>query len=68
MGIGIAYLLTIPSNIIIEYMTDLKNVAQLNPIHAIILVAISVALTLIGGSIPAKLAAKKDPVEALRAE
>ena len=68
LGIGIAYLLTIPTNIIIENMTDLANVARLNPVHAIILVAISVILTLIGGSIPAKLAAKKDPVEALRAE
>lgn len=68
LGIGIAYLLTIPINIVIKNMTDLANVAQLNPVHAIILVAISVTLTLIGGAIPAKIAAKKDPVEALRAE
>ncbi|MDD4699220.1 MAG: ATP-binding cassette domain-containing protein [Oscillospiraceae bacterium] len=68
LGIGIAYLLTFPANIIIEKMTDLANVAKLNPVHAFILVLISVVLTLIGGSIPAKMAAKKDPVEALRAE
>ena len=68
LGIAISYLLTIPTNIIIENMTDLANVAQLNPVHAIILVVISVTLTLIGGAIPAKMAAKKDPVEALRAE
>lgn len=68
LGITIAYLLTIPANILIENMTELPNVAQLNPLHALALVAISVILTLIGGSIPAKIAAKKDPVEALRTE
>lgn len=68
LGIGIAYLLTIPANIIIENTTELPNVAQLNPLHALLLVAISVILTLIGGAIPAKMAAKKDPVEALRTE
>lgn len=68
LGIIIAYLLTIPVNIFIQNKTDLTNVSQLNPLHAIILVTISVILTLIGGSIPAKMAAKKDPVEALRTE
>ena len=68
LGIGISYLLTIPINSVIESMTELPNVAQLNPVHAILLVTISVLLTLIGGTIPAKLAAKKDPVEALRSE
>ncbi len=68
LGILIAYLLTIPTNIILENMTGLANVAQLQPLHAISLVIISVVLTLIGGSIPARMAAKKDPVEALRSE
>ncbi|WP_086443740.1 ATP-binding cassette domain-containing protein [Candidatus Enterococcus lemimoniae] len=68
LGITIAYALTFPVNQIIENMTGLANVAQLNPIHALLLVAISIILTLIGGSIPAKMAAKKDPVEALRSE
>lgn len=68
LGISIAYLLTIPVNIYIKDVTDLSNVAQLNPIHAFLLVVVSVTLTLIGGVIPAKIAARKDPVEALRTE
>ncbi|MBC3516116.1 ATP-binding cassette domain-containing protein [Neobittarella massiliensis] len=68
MGIGIAYLLTFPVNHILKNLTDLSNVAQLNPVHAILLVVVSVALTMLGGMIPARLAAKKDPVEALRSE
>lgn len=68
IGIAIAQLLTYPANMIIEDMSGLANVAKLNPIHAIILVAISMILTLIGGFIPSKIAAKKDPVEALRSE
>ena len=42
--------------------------AILDPVHAIILIVISVCLTMLGGSIPAKMASKKDPVEALRTE
>jgi len=68
LGIGIAYLLTFPVNNTIENLTELENVAQLNPLHAVMLVTISVILTLIGGAIPAKIAAKKDPVVALRSE
>ena len=49
-------------------MTNLENIAILNPIHALALVTISVILTLIGGFIPAKVASKKDPVIALRTE
>lgn len=68
LGIGIAYILTIPTNIIIENMTGLAEVAQLPVLYALALVVISVALTLIGGAIPARMAADKDPVEALRSE
>lgn len=68
LGITIAYLLTIPVNIILKNMTDLSNVASLNPVHAFTLVVISVVLTMLGGFIPAKFAAKKDPVVALRSE
>lgn len=66
LGILIAWSLTFPINNILYSMTDLENVAQLNPVHAISLIIISVVLTMIGGWIPAKFAAKKDPVESLR--
>ncbi|MGF7048418.1 ABC-type lipoprotein export system ATPase subunit/ABC-type antimicrobial peptide transport system permease subunit [Paenibacillus sp. DS2015] len=68
LGIAITYLLNIPINMILYNLTDLSNVAQLNPVHAILLVIISLVLTMIGGFIPAKMAAKKDPVTALRSE
>ena len=68
IGLGIARLLVFPTNNIIESLTDLANVAKLNPKHAIILLAISILLTVIGGLIPSRIAAKKDPVEALRSE
>lgn len=68
LGITIANLLTIPINKIILNLTQLENVAKLNPMHAITLIIISIVLTLIGGWIPAKMASKKDPVNALRVE
>ena len=68
LGILIARLLIIPINKIIEKLAGLEGVAKLNPTHAIILITISVLLTLIGGIIPARVAAKKDPVIALRTE
>lgn len=68
LAIGIAYILTIPINAIIYHITELPNVAVLNPLYAFGLVVISVALTVLGGSIPARMAAKKDPVAALRSE
>ena len=68
LGLIIAKLLTFPANSIIEKLTELPNVAKLNPKHAITLLIISILLTVIGGFIPAKVAAKKDPVEALRTE
>jgi putative ABC transport system permease protein len=68
IGLLIAKALTYPANIIIEKLSTLKNVAKLNPMHAIILLSISILLTVIGGLIPSKIAAKKDPVEALRSE
>ena len=68
LGITIAYILTVPINMVIYHLTDLKNVAVLNPLYALGLATISVVLTIVGGMIPAKMAAKKDPVTALRSE
>ena len=68
IGIFIAWLLLFPTNSLLYSLTDLENVAVMNPLHALILITVSVLLTLIGGFIPAKLASKKDPVIALRTE
>lgn len=68
LGIAIAWLLTIPINLVIQSVSGLVNVAQLNPVHAIVLVIISTTLTVIGGHIPARMASKRDAVVALRTE
>ena len=68
LGIVIALLLIIPINNLLYDLTTLENVAELNPIHAVILIAISMVLTLIGGSIPAHIASKQDVVTSLRTE
>ena len=68
IGVAVTVLLDIPINIIIEKVSGAAHVAFLRPAYAAILVAISVVLTLIAGIIPARLAAKKDPVIALRTE
>ncbi|QQU15010.1 ABC transporter ATP-binding/permease [Enterococcus sp. DIV1279b] len=68
LGVLIAWLATFPINAILYSMTDLENVAQLNPVHGLILIAVSTVLTMIGGHIPARMAAKKDAAIALRAD
>ncbi len=68
LGLVIAYLFTFPINSIIESLTDLPSVANLNPVHAIILLIISVTLTVLSGFVPSRMASKKDPVIALRTE
>lgn len=68
MGILIARLLIYPANIILKNLTDLNDVAQMNITHIIIMIIISIIITLIGGAIPAKVASKKKPVEALKSE
>lgn len=68
MGIIITLILCIPANAVIKNVTDISNLAQLPVAGAVILVIISMLLTTIAGLIPAKMAAKKDPVVALRTE
>lgn len=68
LGILIAYGLTFPINVLLESLTDLPNIAQLDPIAAVVLVVISTILTMIGGHMPARFASKKDAAIALRSE
>lgn len=69
MGIGVTMLLIIPINSLIHKLTDNVNLSAILPLNgAIILIILAIILTLIGGLIPAKMASKKDPVEALRTE
>lgn len=68
LGVGLAAIGTIPINIFIEDMTGVKGVAFLNPIHGVMLIIISTVLTMLGGHIPARMASKRDAVEALRSE
>ena len=69
LGIAVSLLLLIPINIVIHIISGLDTVNAFLPLpHAIILVILSVVLTLIGGLIPSRKAAKRDPVTALRTE
>ena len=68
LGIGVTVLLTIPINSLIYVLTGVVVNVSLPPVAGIVLVLISMILTIIAGLIPAKMASKKDPVEALRTE
>ena len=69
LGVGITLLLIIPTNKIIYTLSNGANVkAALPPVAGIILILLSIVLTLIGGIIPSRKAAKEDPVLALRSE
>ena len=69
IGIGLSLLLLIPGNLLIHHLADTTKVSASLPLApALILIALSVVLTLIGGLIPSKKAAKSDPVTALRTE
>ena len=69
IGIGLSLLLLIPGNMLIHYLAGSEDVsAVLAPLPAVILIALSIVLTLLGGLIPSRKAAKSDPVTALRVE
>ncbi len=68
IGIGVTMVLVVIANIILKNVTGIAGLAILPPAGAVILVAISMILTLIAGIIPSRMAAKKDPVVALRTE
>ena len=68
IGVVLSYLISIPINAVIERLVDIEGIAALSPVHAVILIAGSMLLTLIAGFFPSRMAAKKDPVVALRTE
>lgn len=69
LGIGVSLLLMIPINSIIEKVSGISGLtAQLPVTSALVLIVLSIVITLVGGLLPAKKAAKKDPVIALRSE
>lgn len=68
MGILVTFVLSFPINSLLFKLTDTANIVQFRLDHAIVLIILSVTLTLISGIVPARLASKKDPVVALRAE
>ena len=68
IGIGVTVLLNFPINSVIKNVADVSNLAKLTVAGAVVLIVISMLLTIIAGLIPAKIASKKDPVEALRSE
>ena len=67
-GVTVTYILSIPINIILKHLIGLTSIAKLDPYDAITVIIISFTLTLISGLIPSRIAAKKDPVTALRTE
>ena len=69
IGIGLSLLLLIPGNVLIHHLAGTNDVSAVLPaVPAIVLIVLSVILTLIGGLIPSKKAAKSDPVTALRTD
>ncbi|MDR1905987.1 MAG: FtsX-like permease family protein, partial [Clostridiales bacterium] len=68
LGVIVTYLLSLPINLIIKNLVGVEGIASLPFSYAVVLILVSMALTLIAGIIPSRIAAKKDPVAALRTE
>ena len=68
IGIAVTLVLIVIANVILKSVTGIPNLASLPPVAGVVLVLISMALTLIAGIIPSQVAARKDPVVALRSE
>ncbi len=68
IGVTVNFIATLIVNAVIAKLADIQNLASLKLTTALIMIAISMVLTLIAGLIPARIAAKKDPVTALRTE
>ncbi|MDE5549400.1 MAG: FtsX-like permease family protein, partial [Clostridia bacterium] len=69
IGVIVTYILSIPINLVITHLEPtITGICSLNPLHGILMILLSIALTSIAGLIPARIAAKRDPVVALRTE
>ena len=70
IGVIVTYILSIPINLIINHLLDaaIGSICMLSPLHALLMIVLSVILTLIAGIVPSRAAAKKDPVIALRTD
>lgn len=68
IGVIVTYILSIPINLIIYNLVEIGTLCMLSPWHALIMIVVSFVLTLVAGLVPSSVAAKKDPVEALRTE
>lgn len=68
LGIGVAYLLSIPLNALLGSLVPISNLVAISPVVAVVLVFVSTFLTFIAGLVPSSYASKKDPVIALRTE
>ena len=68
IGVLVTYMFCPIINVIVGGLSGVQGIANFSPVHALSLIAISMILTLISGSIPSRIASKKDPVECLRTE
>lgn len=68
LGVGLTVLLNIPISLVIQKVTGVAGIARMPVAGGVILVLVELVLTMVAGLIPAQMAARKDPVQALRSE